>query len=50
MPYIQKQHTYAVFVQKRRTVIFYQNYRSYVAGVQGLEPWARGFGDRCSTN
>ena len=22
----------------------------FVAGVQGLEPWARGFGDRCSTN
>ena len=22
----------------------------YLAGVQGLEPWARGFGDRCSTN
>lgn len=21
-----------------------------LAGVQGLEPWARGFGDRCSTN
>ena len=22
----------------------------HLAGVQGLEPWARGFGDRCSTN
>ena len=21
-----------------------------LAGAQGLEPWARGFGDRCSTN
>ena len=21
-----------------------------MAGVQGLEPWAHGFGDRCSTN
>ena len=38
MPYIQKQHTYAVFGQKRRTVTFYQNYRSYVVRVKGLEP------------
>jgi len=22
----------------------------FMAGVQGLEPWALGFGDRCSTN
>ena len=26
------------------------NYRAILAGAEGLEPSARGFGDRCSTN
>ena len=26
------------------------NYRAMMAGAEGLEPSARGFGDRCSTN
>ena len=29
---------------------WYHNFRSYLAGAEGLEPSARGFGDRCSTN
>lgn len=37
VPDTKKQHTSAM-------------YTVFLAGVQGLEPWALGFGDQCSTN
>ena len=30
--------------------LFYQTLKIGLAGAQGFEPWARGFGDHCSTN
>ena len=45
----QKQHTYTVFGQKRRTVTFYQNYRSYVVAVSGFEPLTLRVWTACSS-
>ena len=35
------------FFIHKNTVDSIRIYRIFVAGVQGLEPWALGFGDRC---
>ena len=33
-----------------KTLVKSRIFGLFLAGAQGLEPWARGFGDRCSTN
>ena len=33
-----------------KTRLVKRNFKTYLAGAEGLEPSARGFGDRCSTN
>ena len=43
----------AILIKRKERKLQYQwyhNFRSYLAGAEGLEPSARGFGDRCSTN
>ena len=38
-------------IKKNPEPLIYQRFQDlFVAGAEGLEPSARGFGDRCSTN
>ena len=50
MSIINCKHSLSIIKNCLNYFLFYQNISRPMAGVEGLEPSAHGFGDHCSTN